>query len=161
MSEIRGNTAGLEPATDKLGDALPETAKNQVLTIAAVAAMFKISTLTLRLLELRGLIRRREAGGDRVYSWADCERVALLVKARKAGFATRELAPVLKAMDASVPNAVADDGRLQCLFLIHALERRQQAISNLLGELYRIDWQLAERLNVADSGGLDEVVARP
>ena len=161
MSNGEGKTAGRESAADEFGSALPETTKNQILTIGAVAAMFKVSTLTLRLLELRGLIRRQQAGSERVYSWADCERVALLVKARKAGFATRDLAPVLKAMDETVPAKVADDGRLQCLFLIHALERRQQAISNLLGELYRVDWQLAERLNLADSGSADEVTERP
>ena len=50
-----------------------------------------MSPLALRLFELRGLIRRRRAGHDWVYSWSDCERIALLVKARKAGLAAGAL----------------------------------------------------------------------
>jgi hypothetical protein len=34
------------------------------------------------------------------------------------------------------------------------LEEQQQAIGNVLGELYRIDWEVSARLGVKDSGGL-------
>jgi hypothetical protein len=39
-------------------------------------------------------------------------------------------------------------GRRQCLALIHALEAHQASIGNVLAELHRIDWELAERLGV-------------
>ena len=110
--------------------------------------MFKISPLALRLFELRGLIRRHRAGNMRLFSWFDCERIALLVKARKAGLAVREFAAVLRAMDEQASDKVAEAGRLQCLSVIHTLEIHKQSVSNLLEELYRIDWELSERLGV-------------
>ena len=154
MSNDNGNTADCEPATAAHGSAQPDTAKNHILSLAVVARMFKIPPLALRLFELRGLIRRHLAGNVWVYSWSDCERIALLVKARKAGLTVRDLAAVLKAMDEEAPNPVADDGRLQCLALIHKLESRKKSIGNALDELYRIDWELSERLGV--EGSLDK-----
>ena len=103
MSNGNGNTADCEPATAAHDSARPETAKNHILSLAVVAQMFKIPPLALRLFELRGLIRRHAAGNTWVYSWSDCERIALLVKARKAGLAVRDLAAVLKAMDGRRP----------------------------------------------------------
>jgi hypothetical protein len=50
---------------------------------------------------------------------------------------------------------VAERGRLDCLALLHALESRQQTIGNVLGELNRIDWELSERLGLANAGGAD------
>ena len=154
MSNGNGNTADCEPATAAHDSARPETAKNHILSLAVVAQMFKIPPLALRLFELRGLIRRHAAGNTWVYSWSDCERIALLVKARKAGLAVRDLAAVLKAMDEAAPNPVADEGRRQCLALIHKLESRKKFIGNALDELYRIDWELSERLGV--EGSLDK-----
>ena len=129
----------------------PAAAHSHVLSIDVVARMFKISTLTLRFYEWRGLIRRKRAGRDRVFSWADCERIALLVKARKAGIAVGNFVRVIKAMDNETPKQAADTGRAQCIALIHALESHKQSIGNVLSELYRIDWELAERLGVSEA----------
>jgi DNA-binding transcriptional MerR regulator len=123
-------------------------AQSHVLSIAVVARMFKIAPLALRLYEWRGLIRRKRAGNERTYSWADCERIALLVKARKAGIATGKLVPVIKAMDDAAPKQTTDAGRRQCLAVIHTLEAHQASIGNVLAELHRIDWELADRLGV-------------
>jgi DNA-binding transcriptional MerR regulator len=125
-----------------------------ILTIGVVARMFKIPTTTLRLYELLGLIARHQAGRVRVYSWSQCERIALIVKARRAGLRVRDLKPVLVAMDERAPKTASDVGRRHGVSLIHMLEEQQQAIGNVLGELYRIDWELSARLGVQDSGGL-------
>lgn len=125
------------------------------LSIRDVAQMFKVSPLTLWLYELRGLIRRECAGRKWVYSWSDCERIALIVKARQAGLRFRDLKLVIIAMSRQSRLAAADAGRLQTIRLIQQLEDRQQAIGNVLGELYRIDWELSDRLGVKDSGGTD------
>jgi DNA-binding transcriptional MerR regulator len=118
------------------------------LTIDTVARMFKTSKLTLRLYEYFGIIARERSGQKRVYSWFECERIALLVKARKAGLEIGAVAKVVKAMDEKAPAPVADAGRQQCLSLIHVLEERQRVIGNVLDELYRIDWELSQRLGV-------------
>lgn len=148
MSNCSGNTVGCgDPAGQQAA------AENPLLSIAAVAQMFKISPLRLRFFEWRGLIRRRRADNALVYSWSDCERIALLIKARKAGLVVHEIAAVLRAMDDRTPASVANDGRMQCLALIHALEGRKKATTEMLAELYRVDWELAERLGV--EGSLD------
>ena len=125
------------------------------LSIKNVAQMFKVSSLTLRLYELRGLIRRERAGRKWVYSWTDCERIALIVKARQAGLRFRDLKLVIVAMSKQSRLSAVDAGRLQTITLISKLESRQQAIGNVLAELYHIDWELSDRLGVKDSGGTD------
>ena len=157
MPKCAQNTAGRGPFGNSGGDfaGRTETAEKHSLTIGAVAQMFKVSTLSLRLFELRRMIRRERIGNERVYSWADCERIAVVVKARKAGLATGDLGPMLRAMNVRASVPVTEAGRLKCLALIRSLETQQQAIGNVLGELYRIDWELSDRLGVKDSGGAD------
>ena len=156
MSNGAGN-AGCEVAVAAHGDAtdVPERAETTALTIGSVARMFKIPVFTLRYYELRGLISRHRAGGERVYSWSQCERIALIVKARRAGLPLRDLRPVIVAMDERGARSAAEAGRQQCLSLIHILEAQQQAIGNVLGELYRIDWELSARLGAKDSLGAE------
>lgn len=81
----------------------------------------------------------------------------MLVKARKAGVAVREFAAVLRAMDERASNPVANSGRQQCLSLIRALESRKKLINDLLDELYRVDWEVSDRLGV--EGTLDKGVS--
>jgi DNA-binding transcriptional MerR regulator len=126
------------------------------MSIDVVARMFKVPTITLRYCELRGLIARERVGDICVYSWSQCERIALIVKARRAGMRIRDLRPVVMAMDEAVTRSVSESGRRHCISLIHVLEDQQQALGNVLGELYRIDWELSARLGVDNSGGADD-----
>ena len=79
----------------------------------------------------------------------------MIVKARQAGLRIRDLKPVIVAMNKQSRLSVADAGRLQTIRLIQQLEGRQQTIGKMLGKLYRIDWELSDRLGVKDSGGTD------
>jgi len=160
MSKIAENVARSEAVAAGCGEPVMPSAENHTLSLGVVAGMFKVSPLTLRLFELRGLIRRQRVGHEWVYSWSDCERIALLLKARKAGLGAGALQAVIAAMDEETDEPVADRGRQQCLALIHALEARQQAVGNVLAELYRIDWELSERLGVAQAGGQREAGKR-
>ena len=163
MSNDNANTADSPTAADGPADAAgrPEPAEAaqaagaHALSIGAVARMFRIPTTTLRFYELLGLIARHRAGRVRVYSWSQCERIALIVKSRRAGLRVRDLRLVLVAMDERAPAAVSETGRRHCVSLINMLEEQQQAVGNVLGELYRIDWELSDRLGVKDSGGTD------
>ncbi len=112
--------------------------------------MFKVSTPALRVVELSGLIRRQRVGKVKVYRWSDCERIALLVKGRGAGIPLRKLVPVIKAMDESLPQSARDAGRHKSVLLINDLERHRRAICDVLDELYRIDWELSQRLRLDD-----------
>ena len=161
MSERDRDAAASEAAADTHVDAEAPTPadKDFVMTIGVVAQMFRIPTTTLRFYELLGLIARHQAGRNRVYSWSQCERIALIVKSRRAGLRVRDLKPVLVAMDERAAKTVSDAGRRHAVSLINMLEERQQAIGNVLGELYRIDWELCARLGVKDSGGTDDAAA--
>ena len=71
---------GSRPADDAVSEGM--------LSIENVARMFGVSKLSLRYYEFRGLIRRMHSlGGVPVFGWADCERLAFIIKCRKAGIA--------------------------------------------------------------------------
>jgi MerR family mercuric resistance operon transcriptional regulator len=118
-----------------------EPAADEVLSIDKVARMFGISRLTLRHYEIRGLIKRqRRAGRTRVYSWADCERLAFILKARRAGLALSDVMSILAAAD----DVLADrkTAQEQCLELIARLERRRRAFDEGIAELQHVHAQL-------------------
>src|SRR3954469_8460648 len=66
---------------DDTGSGRQDPPAERVLSIANVAKMFGVSKLTLRYYEFRGLIKRRHTlDGVRVFGWADCERLAFIIK---------------------------------------------------------------------------------
>src|SRR5262249_15798071 len=70
----------------------------RVLSLPNVAQMFGVSTLMLRYYEFRGLVRRRQRqNGVWVYSWADCERLAFIIKCRRAGITTADIVSMVDA----------------------------------------------------------------
>lgn len=148
MPNINRNADGGAPLTGGAADDDFEKPKDYVLTIGVVARMFGISRLALRLYEWRGLIARHKAGCDHVYSWSDCERIALIVKTRAAGLRVGDFDQVIAAMDAQSAVTATETGRRSCFKLIDELEVRQRALGRVLSELYRIDWELSERLGL-------------
>jgi DNA-binding transcriptional MerR regulator len=120
---------------------------DHALTIQTVAAMFRTSTWALRSYEWRGLIRRENVDGNAVYSWRDCERIALIIKAKKAGLPLRRLAPVIKAMNGTVSSDVLQAGHRRCRDLIAGTTEYSDAVADVLAELERIDWELSTRLS--------------
>ena len=121
--------------------------QDTVLSIANVASMFNVSSLSLHYYERRGLIaRRHRVGRLRVYTWADCDRIAFIIKGRKVGLSVGEMAVMLKGV---APNAVLASitaGRAKCLELIDRLDRRRQPLRDALGELRRLHTMLAKKL---------------
>src|SRR5258707_5796455 len=72
----------------------------RVLSIENVAKMFGVSKLSLRYYEFRGLIRRiHSLDGMPVFSWADCERLAFIIKCRKAGVKLGDIVTIIDATD--------------------------------------------------------------
>jgi DNA-binding transcriptional MerR regulator len=122
-------------------------AHDHVLTIDVVARMFRVSTWTLRLYEWRELIARERTGDGAVFSWRDCERIALIVNAKKAGLAIRQIAPIVKAMNGTVPLDVLQAGHRRCRELIAATTEYNDAVAEMLAELERIDWEFSKRLS--------------
>ena len=124
-----------------------------VLSIANVAKMFGVTQLALRYYERRGLIvRRYQVGRVRVYGWADCDRIAFIIKGRRVGLSLGEMTTIIKAADRGAAAASIKAGRAMCLELIDRLDRRRQPLRDALGELRHLHALLSRKL-VGDADG--------
>ncbi len=129
------DTVTLAWLDDEGGDrAAPPESK--VLSIGNVAEMFGVRPFVLRYYEFRGLIRRRNRiGRQRVYSWADCEQLALIIKCRKAGVRLRDIISIIEAAEEDASAEVAKTGQEKCMALVDRLEQRRRQLDGALGEL--------------------------
>jgi DNA-binding transcriptional MerR regulator len=121
------------------GRGVPVQARDQVLSIDAVAMMFSVPIWTLSYYEWRGLIRRRHRHGQvRVYGWADCERLSLVIKCRKAGLPLRGIVAIIEATEDDAPVSVSRTGQEQCMVQVDRLEQRRKVIEEALAELSHV-----------------------
>ena len=119
----------------------------KILSIENVAETFGINRWILRYCELRGLIKRRNRiGATRVYSWADCDRIAFIIKCRRAGLRFSEIAPIVRAADDDSARAHEACQDL-CMALVQKLEARRSAINDALSELSHTHSLLGAKLN--------------
>jgi len=129
-------------------------AQDTVLSIVNVAKMFNVTQLTLRYYERRGLIARRHyVGRTRVYGWADCDRIAFIIKGRRVGLSLGEMAVMLKAADHDAAVESMEAGRATCLDLIDRLDQRRALLRDALAELRHLHTLLARKL--IDDGSAD------
>jgi len=141
------------PATEAEGD---RNGRDQVLSIDSVAKMFDVSRWTLHFYEWRGLIERKLWHGQlRVYSWADCERLSVIIKCRKAGVALRDVAAIMAATDEDAPISVARAGQEQCMVQVDRLDRRRRVQEEALAELMHIYVLLTSKVAGPNGGPRD------
>ena len=115
------------------------SATERVLSIANVAKMFAVSQLALRAYELRGLIARRHSlDGVRVYGWADCERLAFIIKCRKAGVRLSDIITIIRATDYDASLLQSEIGQETCAAQLAWLEQRRRTIDEALAELRHV-----------------------
>ena len=102
--------------------------------------MFGVSKLSLRYYEFRGLIRRMQSlHGVPVFGWADCERLAFIIKCRKAGVKLSDLSStIIDATDDDVSPLGFKTGQENCMALVERLERRRRVIDEALAELSHV-----------------------
>ena len=129
------------PATEALlagdvPDDLVPPATATVLSIENVAGMFNVSRFTLRYYEFRGLIKRRHRI-DRipVYGWADCDRIAFIIKCRRVGLSLGEVAPIVAATDHEDDAIIHKRGQETCMRLVNQLELHRKNLDEALAEL--------------------------
>jgi DNA-binding transcriptional MerR regulator len=109
--------------------------------------MFGVSTWTLRYYEFRGLIRRLHSlDGVPVFGWADCERLAFIIKCRKAGVKLSDVVTIIDATDDDVSPLGFKTGQENCMALVERLERRRRVIDDALAELSHIYALLTTKL---------------
>ena len=103
--------------------------------------------MSLRYYEFRGLIRRAHSlGGVPVFSWADCERPAFIIKCRKAGVKLSDLITIIDATDNDASPLGFKTGQENCMALVGQLEQRRRVIDVALAELSHVYALLTTKL---------------
>lgn len=132
---------------DDTGSGRTDLLAESVLSLENVAKTFSVSKLSLRYYELRGLIRRRHSlDGVPVYGWADCERLALIIKCRKAGVMLGDIVTIIQATDDDMSARQIKAGRDTYVALVERLGQRRRAIDEALAELGHVYAVLTAKL---------------
>jgi len=132
---------------DDPGSGRADAPSERVLSLENVARMFGVSKLSLRYYELRGLIRRTHSlDGVPVFSWADCERLAFIIKCRKAGVKLSDVVTIINATDDDASPLAFKTGQENCMTLVERLERRRRVIDEALAELSHVYALLTTKL---------------
>jgi DNA-binding transcriptional MerR regulator len=132
---------------DDTGSGRTDPPSERVLSLENVARMFGVSKLSLRYYELRGLIRRMHSlGGVPVFSWADCERLAFIIKCRKAGVKLSDVVTIIDATDDDASPLAFKTGQENCMALVERLEQRRRVIDEALAELSHVYALLTTKL---------------
>jgi DNA-binding transcriptional MerR regulator len=152
-NEVLMPNCKIDPATETVwlddtgsGRAEPPPAE-RVLSLENVARMFGVSKLSLHYYEFRGLIRRTHSlNGVPVFGWADCERLAFIIKCRKAGVKLSDVMTIIDATDDDASPLSFKTGQENCMALVERLEQRRRVIDEALAELSHIYALLTTRL---------------
>ena len=132
---------------DDTGSGRTDPPSERVLSLENVARMFGVSKLSLRYYEFRGLIRRMHSlGGVPVFSWADCERLAFIIKCRKAGVKLSDIVTIIDATDDDASPLAFKTGQENCMALVERLEQRRRLIDEALAELSHVYALLTTKL---------------
>lgn len=107
------------------------------LTIGEMAQTFGMTPRALRFYEDKGLLSPRRVGAARLYSPADRERLALVLKAKGLGFTLGEIRQILAEPDDATASGALSISRRQCFEQIKHLEHRKREIEAALAELRR------------------------
>ena len=132
---------------DDTGSGRVDPPSERVLSIENVAKMFGVSKLSLRYYEFRGLIRRiHSLDGVPVFSWADCERLAFIIKCRKVGVKLSDVVTIIDATDDDASPLAFKTGQENCMALVGRLEQRRRVIDEALAELSHVYALLTTKL---------------
>ena len=132
---------------DDTGSGRTDLPSERVLSLENVARMFGVSKLSLRYYEFRGLIRRTHSlDGVPVFSWADCERLAFIIKCRKAGVKLSDVVTIIDATDDDASPLAFKTGQENCMALVERLEQRRRVIDEALAELSHVYALLTTKL---------------
>jgi DNA-binding transcriptional MerR regulator len=129
---------------------IPQAAPTEF-TISELAKEFGVTLRTLRFYEDRGLLSPRRHGMTRLYSLADRDRLALILKGKKLGFMLGEIRQMVAAEQGHGDSQILRLSREKCLEQIDLLKRQQAEIEEALGELQQICASLSAKVADADT----------
>lgn len=129
--------AGIEPASNPAPPWYPIARNQEFLTIGEMVSRFGVTPRALRFYEGRGLLSPQRRGAMRLYGPADCERLALVLKAKRLGFTLGEIRDMVTAPTEPGESGALSLTRRQCFEQIKLLEHRKREIEAALAELRR------------------------
>jgi DNA-binding transcriptional MerR regulator len=114
-------------------------------TIAELSKEFGLTLRALRFYHSRGLISPERAGRRRVFSRADRDRLALIVKGKKLGFTLAEISQMTEAQSGRANAHTLKLTAEKCLDQIAFFERQMREAAEALTELREIHLALSKQ----------------
>ena len=114
-------------------------------TIAELSKEFGLTLRALRFYDSRGLIAPVRAGRRRVFSRADRDRLALIVKGKKLGFTLTEISQMIEAQSGRANAHSLKLSAEKCLEQIAFFERQMREAAEALTELREIHLSLSKQ----------------
>jgi len=137
---------------DDPSDAIePSSVGRREFTINELADEFSLTHRALRFYESRGLLAPRRAGRRRLFSEADRDRLALILKGKRLGFTLGEISEMIEAESMRASQHGLKLTAEKCLEQIAHFERQMREASEALAELRRIHLKLC--MQTTQQGG--------
>ncbi|MEJ0078511.1 MAG: MerR family transcriptional regulator [Alphaproteobacteria bacterium] len=114
-------------------------------TIAELAQEFGLTLRALRFYHSRGLISPERDGRRRIFSRADRDRLALIVKGKKLGFTLAEISQMTEAQSGRANAHTLKLTAEKCLEQIGFFERQMREAAEALTELREIHLALSRQ----------------
>lgn len=109
--------------------------RGRLYSTAEMAAIAGVTPRTVRFYESRGLLKPQRAGAIRVFNYADCARLALILRGKRLGFSLRDIGEYLDLYG-------ADPGRVEQLKMV--LDRTRKRIAELESKLADLQQSIRE-----------------
>ena len=116
-------------------------------TINELAKEFALTHRALRFYESRGLLRPRREGRRRLFSQADRDRLALVLKGKKLGFTLTEISEMIEAEAGRASEHGLKLTAEKCVEQIAHFERQITDAQEALKELRRIHGIFAAKIS--------------
>jgi len=125
-------------------DDLPNAAaaSQSEFTITELAQEFGLTHRALRFYDSRGLLSPQRDGRRRIFTRADRDRLALIVKGKKLGFTLSEISQMIEAQAGRASAHTLKLTAEKCLEQIAFFERQMREAGEALAELRRIHLSL-------------------
>ena len=114
-------------------------------TIAELSKEFGLTLRALRFYHSRGLISPQREGRRRVFSRADRDRLALILKGKKLGFTLAEISQMIEAQSGRADAHTLKLNAEKCLQQIAFFERQMREAAEALTELREIHLALSKQ----------------
>lgn len=112
--------------------------------IAELAKEFGVTLRALRFYESKGLLSPQRQGKERIYSLADRDRLALILKGKRLGFTLAEIRQMVAGHEGLAAAQILRMSPKRCREQIELLERQFAEVQDALNELRRIEFLLTQ-----------------